>query len=120
MPHRTKGSEQELTRIKSVIAGLALAGTISLNAAAKLLETSPRTLQRRLSNRGKNFSELVERSRFKISRALLRETDLTVQEIAARLGYGSPSAFARAFTRWTGQAPNAYRKAQTDRLSDAE
>ncbi|TYC78562.1 helix-turn-helix transcriptional regulator [Stappia sp. BW2] len=120
MPSRTKGSEQELARIRSVIAGLVLAGTISLEAAAERLATSPRTLQRRLSNHGMTFWELVEDNRFKITSALLRETDLKVQEIAARLGYCTPSTFARAFARWTGQSPNAYRKAQTDRLSDAK
>ncbi|MDN3720200.1 helix-turn-helix domain-containing protein [Roseibium salinum] len=114
MPRRTKDSEQELARISSVIAGLALTGTISLKSAANHLEVSPRTLQRRLNRFGINFWALVEQSRFRIAGALLRETDLQVREIAASLGYGTPSTFGRAFTKWAGRSPNAYRKAHTD------
>lgn len=62
------------------------------------LETSPRTLQRRLHRGGLKFWDLVEQSRFEIAGALLRETDLNAQEIAARPGCGTPSTFARAFT----------------------
>jgi AraC-like DNA-binding protein len=113
MPHRMKGSEQELASIRSVIGGLVLAGTISLDCVAARLETSPRTLQRRLHARGLNFWSLVEQSRFKIASALLSETDLKIEQIAESLGYGTPSAFARAFTRWTGRSPNAFRKAGT-------
>jgi AraC-like DNA-binding protein len=111
MTHRTKGSVPGLTRVRSVIAGLALAGSISLEAAARKLGTSPRTLQRRLNEHGVNFWELVEDCRFEIAGALLRETDLKAQEIAARIGYRNPNAFSRAFARWAGCSPTAYRSA---------
>ncbi len=62
-----------------------------------------------------SFRLLVEQSRFEIAGALLRETDLRVQEIATRFGYGTPSAFTRAFTRWAGRSPTEYRKARADR-----
>ncbi|WP_394701518.1 helix-turn-helix transcriptional regulator [uncultured Roseibium sp.] len=120
MPRRTKDSVKELARIRSAIAGLVLAGTISLESAATHLATTPRTLQRRLSNHGINFWALVEHNRFEIASALLRETDLKVQEIAARLGYGTPSTFARAFTRWSGHSPNAYRTAHANRFPVGE
>jgi AraC-like DNA-binding protein len=58
-----------------------------------------------------NFWALVEQSRFEIAGALLRETDLKAQEIAARIGYGKPNAFSRAFTRWAGCSPTVYRNA---------
>jgi AraC-like DNA-binding protein len=93
-----------------VIAGLALAGTVSLEEAAKRLETSPRTLQRRLNQRGICFLALVEESRFEIAGALLRRTDLKVHEIASSIGYSTPSAFTRAFTTWAGCSPSAFRK----------
>jgi AraC-like DNA-binding protein len=111
MTQRTKGSEPGLAGLQSVITGLALAGAISLESAARQLETSPRTLQRRLNRQGISFWTLVEQSRFQIAGALLRETDLKIQEIAARLGYSTPGAFTRAFTRWAGQPPRAYRSA---------
>jgi AraC-like DNA-binding protein len=113
MTHRTKGPEPGLTRVRSVISGLALAGTISLEAAATRLGTSRRTLQRRLNRHGVSFWTLVEESRFEIAAALLRETDLKVQEIAARIGYSTPSGFARAFTKWAGLSPTQFRRVPT-------
>lgn len=97
--------------VRSTIARLALAGTISLEAAASDLRTSPRTLQRRLKEYGLNFWALVDQGRFEITGALLRETDMRVQEIAAGIGYSTPSGFTRAFTRWAGRSPSAYRSA---------
>lgn len=96
-----------------MVAGLALAGAISLEAAARRLGTSPRTLQRRLNRRGLRFWALVDQSRFEIAGALLRETDLEVQEIAARIGYCNPNAFSRAFNRWAGCSPTVYRNAHS-------
>jgi AraC-like DNA-binding protein len=119
MTRHMKDRDPGQAKVRSVIAGLALAGTISLEAAAKGLGTSPRTLQRRLNERGANFWALVEQSRFEIAGALLRETDLKVQEIAARIGYGTPSAFARAFGRWAGRSPSAYRNTPERRAQDA-
>ena len=111
LSHRTKGPVRGLTQVRSLIAGLALAGTISLEAAARNLGTSPRTLQRRLNEHGVNFRGLVEDSRFEIASALLRETDLKAQEIATRIGFRKPNAFSRAFARWAGCSPIAYRNA---------
>lgn len=110
MADRTKRNVPGIARVRSVICGLAMAGTISLEVAAQNLGTSPRTLQRRLNLHGLNFWALVEHSRFEIAAALLRETDLKVQEIAAQIGYSSPSGFARAFARWEGRTPSAFRQ----------
>jgi AraC-like DNA-binding protein len=114
MPHRKKETEQGHSRVKSVIAGLAQAGTVSLETVAKQLGTSPRTLQRRLNRRGLCFWALVEQSRFEIAGALLRDMDLKVQEIAIRLGYSSPGGFSRAFARWAGCSPSAFRSAPAE------
>lgn len=120
MTHRTKDSEKTHTKVKSVVAGLALAGTVSLENAAGLLGTSPRTLQRRLNRRGISFWALVEQSRFEIAAALLRDTDLRVQEIATRLGYSSPGGFSRAFFRWAGCSPSIFRAAPAGQRQDTQ
>jgi AraC-like DNA-binding protein len=93
-----------------VIAGLTLSGPISLALTARNLGISSRTLQRRLHERGISFWTLVDECRFQIAGALLRETDLSVQEIAARVGYRTPGSFARAFSRWAGLPPRAFRR----------
>jgi AraC-like DNA-binding protein len=113
MTRRQKWRDPGLARVRSVVAGLALAGTVSLEAVARHLGTSPRTLQRRLNQHGISFWALLEHSRFEIAAALLRETDLQVQEISARLGYRTPSGFARAFTNWSGASPTAFRTLST-------
>jgi len=120
MMHSTRVSEKGHSRVKSVIAGLALAGTVSLGTAARQLGTSPRTLQRKLSKSGISFCALVAQSRFEIAGALLRDTDLKVQEIATRLGYSSPGGFSRAFARWAGCSPSVFRSVTAEARNDAQ
>jgi AraC-like DNA-binding protein len=71
---------------------------------------SKRTLQRRLTESGHNYSALVTRTRLRIAAEQLAETDMPVSEIAASLGYKDASNFTRAFRSQTGVAPSVYRK----------
>jgi AraC-like DNA-binding protein len=109
MTQRTKGPGHRETRVKSAIAQLARTGTVSLEKAAEHLGTSPRTLQRRLNQRGICFWALVDQSRFEIARSLLRDTDLKIQDIGSKLGYSTAGGFSRAFTRWAGCSPSVFR-----------
>ncbi len=111
MARHTKELEPGHSKLRSVISGLALAGTVSLETVARHLSVSPRTLQRRLNQRGVCFWSLVEQSRYEIAAALLCDTDLQIQEIGRRLGYSTPGGFSRAFTRWAGCAPSVFRTA---------
>ncbi len=112
MPSQADGRDFDLTRLRSVIGQLAISGTPSLARAASQLGTSPRSLQRYLAGRRVTYSELVQSVRSETARAMLKTTPLPVQEIATRLGYRTPGSFARAFARWTGTTPRAYRKAE--------
>jgi AraC-like DNA-binding protein len=98
-------------RVRALMAELALSGPLSIERVARHLGTSPRTLQRHLSGRSLTFRTIVDETRLEIARVLLCKTDLRVQEIAARTGYRTPGSFARAFGRWTGRSPRAYRSA---------
>lgn len=91
-------------------ADLALTGPVTVGRIAVRLGTSPRTLQRQLAQRGISLRALVVESRMEIARVLLCKTDLDVQEIAVRAGYSTSSSFARAFVRWSGVSPHAFRK----------
>ncbi|MFT3923930.1 MAG: AraC family transcriptional regulator [Myxococcales bacterium] len=82
------------------------------NKLGKLLGMSSRRLRRRLVSEGKTLSGLLEEARLERARYLLLETDVTIKSIADRLGYSEPSAFHRAFKRWTGQTPAAYKRDQ--------
>jgi AraC-like DNA-binding protein len=76
---------------------------------AKQLAMSERTLQRRLRDEGTSFADLVEAVRADLAKRYLRRPEMAVYEVAFLLGYSEPSAFYRAFRRWTGQTPQAYR-----------
>ncbi|HET9171616.1 MAG TPA: helix-turn-helix domain-containing protein [Actinospica sp.] len=81
-----------------------------LAAAARALAVSPRTLQARLAEEGTSFAVLVDDLRRERALTLLSQPDLAVTAVAARLGFSTPSALTRAFRRWTGMAPSAYRR----------
>ena len=68
-----------------------------------------RTLQRRLQGRGMEYSELVAATRLSLARKLLDDRAVAVTDIAQELGYSDAANFTRAFRKWTGLAPSAYR-----------
>ncbi len=86
-----------------------LAGTVSLDAAARAFETSTRSLQRGLNQDGTDFRSLVNATRVIRAKELLRGTTNSVTEISVQLGYSSAAHFARAFRRETGMSPQQYR-----------
>ena len=80
-------------------------------AFARRLGMSERTLQRRLQKEGTSFAALLDAARAELARSYLSDSKLAVFEVAYLLGYSEPSAFNRAFRRWTGQSPREYRDA---------
>jgi AraC-like DNA-binding protein len=80
---------------------------------ATLLGVSQRSLQRRLQEAGRSFSEVLEDFRRDESAHLLCNPDLSLVEIAFRLGYTEQTSFTRAFRRWTGTTPGAWRTARS-------
>jgi AraC-like DNA-binding protein len=81
----------------------------SLALLAKRLGLSARSLQRKLANEGTSFASLVDDARSALARAYLRDSSLGLTEIALLLGFADQSTFTRAFKRWTGDAPGAFR-----------
>jgi AraC-like DNA-binding protein len=86
-------------------------GEPTLERLAARLHMSARTLHRRLENEGTTFRCIVTDVRRELAERHLRERQLGVGEIAFLLGFSEPSAFHRAFKRWTGRPPRAYRQA---------
>ena len=84
-------------------------GPPKLDAVAKAVAMSGRTLQRRLREAGTSFQDLVDEERRSAARAYLGDRHLAVAEIAYLLGYSEASAFVRAFKRWTGMTPKQFR-----------
>jgi AraC-like DNA-binding protein len=97
-------------RIRSTIRHSIDQGEPGATQIARALKLTPRTLQRRLAERGTTLSRLVDQVRRELAEAYLSGNELGIGEAALMLGYSEPSAFHRAFRRWTGQTPAAYRK----------
>lgn len=89
---------------------LALSGVLTVESIARELDVSCRTFQRRLCEQDLTFRSMQAEVRLELAVELLRRTEMPVQEIARQLGHSKPGAFARAFTRWTGLSPRAYRR----------
>ena len=100
--------------VRTLAAELALTGPLTIARIAGHFGVSSRTLQRHLADQGASLRAIVEESRLEVARVLLCMTALTVQEIAARSGYRTPSSFARAFVRWAGLPPRAWRNANRE------
>jgi AraC-like DNA-binding protein len=80
-----------------------------LEAVAAHLHISPQTLRRHLREEGSSFQELKDQLRRDIAIYHLSRANLSLQQIAEQLGFSEPSAFHRAFKKWTGLTPGAYR-----------
>jgi AraC-like DNA-binding protein len=75
------------------------------------LHVSPRTLRRKLEAQGHSMSALFDQGRRDRALSLLGQPELSLAQISERLGYHSVQNFERAFRRWTGTTPAAYRRA---------
>jgi len=80
-----------------------------VKATAASLNISERTLNRHLSREGNNFRELRNLILKEYAEFYLRESDLTIDAIAAQLGYQDFSSFRRAFKLWHGVTPQEFR-----------
>jgi AraC-like DNA-binding protein len=87
-------------------------GAPTLAQVADRLGLSARTLQRRLADRGCAYQDLVDAARADLARRLLRRSDYPLAEIAFLTGFAEQSAFTRAFRRWTGATPAAWRRGE--------
>jgi len=76
---------------------------------AETLAMHRRTLSRRLKDSGVGYRAIANEIRFEIARQLLQDTEVPMGQIAAALGYSEASAFTRAFRRWSGRTPKAWR-----------
>lgn len=83
----------------------------TLDAVAERLHMSPSAVRSRLRQHGTSYSALLDRLRRDHAKRALRQTHLSFAEIAHRLGFAHPPAFHRAFRRWFGITPSAYRDA---------
>lgn len=115
-------SEQQLIRlprqrtiVDDVRAGLRVdwgARPPRIAALARRLGLSERSLRRRLAEMKVDYRSLVAERQREVASQMLRRHGVSVKEVAHGLGYYSPSAFHRAFKRWTGASPQEHRRTE--------
>ena len=114
------GLEARLAARRSLVGDvrIAIARTISAGArpsvetVAERLETSARTLQRRLGRARTTFQDQLDDVRRVAARRLLAHTELEPIDIAFLLGFAEPNSFARAFRHWERTTPLRWRSAR--------
>ncbi|CUH82537.1 AraC family transcriptional regulator [Tropicibacter naphthalenivorans] len=84
-------------------------GALSMDTVARDLGLSRQTLYRRLRDEGVTFAEIHDGLRARMARDYLTARKVSVNETAYLLGFSEASSFVRAFKRWTGQSPTAFR-----------
>jgi AraC-like DNA-binding protein len=75
---------------------------------AARLAVSTQTLRRRLAAEGTSFQQLRDQMRRDVAIAALAAGIVSIEDLSGQLGFSEPSAFHRAFRRWTGSAPRSY------------
>lgn len=86
------------------------AANVQAPVVAQVLNVSVRTMYRRLAEEGVSYQSLLDKLRSSVALEYLSNTQLSVEEIATQCGYQDVSNFRKAFRRWTGTAPSAFRK----------
>ncbi|GAB3113437.1 AraC family transcriptional regulator [Aestuariicella hydrocarbonica] len=84
-------------------------GAPAIEDIADKMHMSRRTLQRKVSQEGITFKDLVENTRQELATNYLSASDMPLQDIAFLLGYSDINSFNRAFKRWTQHTPHEYR-----------
>lgn len=106
-----------LARVEAAITRQLPEGEPAQERVAQALALSTRSLQRRLADEGTTWQALLEATRQRLACQHLADVRFSVTEVAFLLGFSDASAFTRAFRRWTGQSPSAWR--QAGRMSNA-
>lgn len=82
----------------------------TLPELASMMNVKPYTLQRRLADEGTSYLTIKNHLKRDSAIELLINTDLTIEEISAKLGFSETSPFTRTFKQWVGVPPSGYRE----------
>ena len=104
-----------VSQAKNAIAQALSEGAPKMADIAQGLGLSARSFHRRLSEHGMRFQTLTEETRRDLAEGLLRDERHSLAEIAFLTGFSEQSAFTRAFKRWVGMTPAAYRRTHKGR-----
>jgi AraC-like DNA-binding protein len=97
-------------QVRARLIDLLSLGEPDMESTAKAIGLSQRSLHRYLQSQGTSFREILDDTRKQLADLYIRQPHLSVTEVAFMLGYSDSSNFSRAFKRWFGKSPIAYRK----------
>jgi AraC-like DNA-binding protein len=101
--------EQLVSKVNQLIKSQPL-NRVTLESISRELCMSSRSLRRHLSSQNISFSGLLEAERKRAALQRLSQKNTSMEQLASELGYQSSASFSRAFKRWYGEAPNAFRR----------
>jgi AraC-like DNA-binding protein len=106
---RLERSTTHAERVRDLLALRGVSELRTMEAVARELGVSVRSLRRRLAEEGVSFPKLLEEAQLASAKRLLENSDRSIYDVAVEMGFSDPSAFHRAFRRWTGMTPSQYR-----------
>jgi AraC-like DNA-binding protein len=96
--------------VREILEELLPTGSPTLENVARVMQRTPKQIQRKLAAEGLGFRELHEQTRKAMALRLVRDPDVSLSRIAQMLGFSDQSNFNRAFRRWAGSSPGSFRK----------
>lgn len=86
-------------------------GECTREMMAEMMNMSPSSFYQKLKDAGRTYQEILDDTRLSLAKNYMKKSTLSTSEIAYLLGFHDSSNFSRAFRRWTGSSPSAYRQA---------
>jgi AraC-like DNA-binding protein len=105
---RLNSSKSTRARVERLLMPVLHTGEARMATVACALALSRQTLFRKLRAEGVTFETVLDELRRKMALHYLNTERVSIDETAYRVGFSSPSAFSRAFKRWTGSGPRTY------------
>lgn len=106
-------SSSVVAQVRRALMAAMNGGDTTIEATAKTLGMSSRSLQRHLADEGARYNDLLADVRTEFAKRYLARGTISVTEVAYLLGFTEPPAFFKAFKRWTGMTPRAFQQGAT-------
>ncbi|RFU44688.1 AraC family transcriptional regulator [Paraburkholderia sp. DHOC27] len=99
-------------RVRRILRAMPMAGWPAADQMAQRLHVAEATMRRHLKQEGHTYQSIKDDLRRDIAIGELQDSGRSIADIATRVGFAEPSAFHRAFRKWTGMRPTDYRSAR--------
>jgi AraC-like DNA-binding protein len=99
-----------IDEVRRLVQGMTARPPCTASHVSALLDVHERTLNRRLQVEGTSFRRLRDEVLYTMASQMLSTSSMPLADVAMALGYSEASSFVRAFTRWSGQTPDRWRR----------